>query len=211
VSLSPAKTGIVRGVIATPPPRLGISVGPCKEIAAMDDKPDNDEALFRQEMADVRPLRREDRHDFRRRPRRTRRPGENDTQALLGESLRMSPFEHLLETGEELNFRSEQLSQQAFRRLRRGEFAVQDEIDLHGMSVARARETLGDFIAECLRRHLHCVRVVHGKGMGSGPRGPVLKQEVNRWLRQWDSVLGFASTPPRDGGTGAVYVLLRRG
>lgn len=115
----------------------------------------------------------------------------------------------MLETGEELNYCGPRLSQRDFRRLRRGEFAVQDEIDLHGMSVARARDMLVEFIAECLRRRLRCVRVVHGKGMRSGPGGPVLKHEVDRWLRRWDSVLGFASTPPRDGGTGAIYVLLQ--
>ncbi|MCC5867107.1 MAG: Smr/MutS family protein [Gammaproteobacteria bacterium] len=175
----------------------------------MEDTPD-DKSLFRQAMADVRPLPTDKRHDHPRRPRPRRRRAA-DTDSLLGESLTMSPFERLLETGEELNYCSEQLSRQAYRRLRRGEYAVQDEIDLHGMSVARAREVLIEFIAESLRQHHRCVRIVHGKGMRSGPRGPVLKQEVNRWLRQWDSVLGFASTPPRDGGTGAVYVLLRRG
>ncbi len=175
----------------------------------MADSPE-DESLFRKAMADVRPLPEDDRHDFRRRPRAHRRRAEH-ADRLLGESLTMSPFEHLLETGEELNYCSDQLSRQAYRRLRRGEYAVQDEIDLHGMSVTRAREVLIEFIGESLRAHYRCVRIVHGKGMRSGPRGPVLKQEVNRWLRQWDSVLGFASTPPRDGGTGAVYVLLRRG
>ena len=175
----------------------------------MDDSPDDEQQLFRKAVADVRPLGAEPRHDFRRHPRRRARR-EDATEAVLGESLSMSPFEHLLETGEELNYCGPKLSRQAFRRLRRGEYAVQDEIDLHGMSVARAQEMLTEFIAECLRRHLYCVRVVHGKGMRSGPRGPVLKQEVNRWLRQWDSVLGFASAPPRDGGTGAVYLLLSR-
>lgn len=175
----------------------------------MDDIPEDEQQLFREAVAGARALTIEPRHQARRGARRRAR-GEQAQQSLLGESLDMSPFEHLLETGEELLYCGPRLSSQAFRRLRRGEFAVQDEIDLHGMSVSRAREMLGEFIAECLRRHLRCVRVVHGKGMRSGPRGPVLKQEVNRWLRQWDSVVGFASAPPRDGGTGAVYVLLGR-
>ncbi len=175
----------------------------------MDDTPDDDdERLFREAMADVRRLEGEPRHELRRRPRVRRRSGGD--HSLLGESLRMEPFEQLLETGEELNYCGPRLSRRDFRRLRRGEFAVQDEIDLHGMSVARAREMLVEFVAECLRRRLKCVRVVHGKGMRSGPGGPVLKHEVDRWLRRWDSVLGYASTPPRDGGTGAIYVLLQR-
>ena len=64
--------------------------------------------------------------------------------------------------------------------------------------------------AESVNARIQCVRVVHGKGLRSGPRGPVLKASVNRWLRQWDDVLAFVSAPARDGGTGAVYVLLRR-
>ena len=66
------------------------------------------------------------------------------------------------------------------------------------------------FLAESLDARIQCVRIVHGKGLRSGPRGPVLKASVNRWLRQWDDVLAFVTAPVRDGGTGAIYVLLRR-
>jgi DNA-nicking Smr family endonuclease len=94
------------------------------------------------------------------------------------------------------------------RKLARGKFAVQAEIDLHGMTVAEARPRLADFIDYSINQGLTCVRIVHGKGLGSGQRGPVLKNAVNRWLRKWDSVLAFTSARQVDGGTGAVYVLL---
>ncbi len=85
-----------------------------------------------------------------------------------------------------------------------------DEIDLHGLTALQAREALRQFLAEAVQRGLGCVRVVHGKGLRSGPRGPVLKHAVNTWLRKVDAVLAFVSAPRRDGGTGAVYVLLAR-
>ena len=97
------------------------------------------------------------------------------------------------------------------RKLARGNFAVQAEIDLHGLTVAEAKPRLKEFIEDSVRSHRRCVRVVHGKGLGSGTRGPVLKDSVNRWLRQWDAVLAFVSTRQVDGGTGAVYVLLGSG
>lgn len=107
-----------------------------------------------------------------------------------------------------MRFHRPSVGKRTFRKLARGRFAVQAEIDLHGMTVAEAKPRLADFIEYSVsQRHL-CVRVVHGKGRGSGHRGPVLKQAVNRWLRKWKSVLAFVSTRQVDGGTGAVYVLL---
>ncbi len=96
------------------------------------------------------------------------------------------------------------------RKLARGGYSVQAEIDLHGMTVAEARPRLTDFIEYSLIANKLCVRIVHGKGLGSGDRGPVLKNAVNRWLRKWDSVLAFVSTRQVDGGTGAIYVLLQK-
>ena len=81
---------------------------------------------------------------------------------------------------------------------------------MHGMTVAEAKPRLAAFIERCARNDKLCIRVVHGKGLGSGERGPVLKMSVNRWLRQWDAVLAFVSARQVDGGTGALYVLLRK-
>ena len=85
---------------------------------------------------------------------------------------------------------------------------MEAEIDLHGLGRHAAHEALREFLADAFARGQRCVRVIHGKGRGSGPRGPVLKHVVNHWLRRMDAVAAFASARPVDGGTGAVYVLL---
>jgi DNA-nicking Smr family endonuclease len=94
--------------------------------------------------------------------------------------------------------------------LRRGQFRVSAVLDLHGMTVTMARHALITFIHTARRDNMTCVRIIHGKGNGSRHKGPVLKQKVNHWLRQRDDILAFCSSRPIDGGTGAVYVLLRR-
>ena len=113
-----------------------------------------------------------------------------------------------IETGDALFFHRPQISRIVMRRLRRGRYSVREEIDLHGMTAPEARLALHDFIVECSRNGIGCVRVVHGKGLRSGQRGAVLKAGVNQWLPQWQEVLAFCSALPRDGGTGAVYVLV---
>ncbi len=115
-----------------------------------------------------------------------------------------------LETGEELYYRREGVQQAVLRKLRRGHFRVGTALDLHGMTVATAKEALTTFLQHVRRNDIRCVRIIHGKGNGSRHRGPVLKQKVNHWLRQRDEVLAFCSAPAMDGGTGAIYVLLRR-
>ena len=112
--------------------------------------------------------------------------------------------------GDGLRFRHPSVGRRTMRRLARGKFSVQAEIDLHGMTVAESKPRLAAFLEDSVRQGRYCVRVVHGKGRGSGARGPVLKRSVDKWLRQWDVVLAFVSTPQVDGGTGAVYVLLRK-
>jgi len=114
------------------------------------------------------------------------------------------------ETLEELSFRRDSVSNQVFRRLKRGDFAIEAEIDLHGMRVAEARRELQDFLRECIARGIRSVRIVHGKGRRSGPDGPILKPSVYHWLSIWDEVVAYASAQPRHGGNGAVYVLLQR-
>jgi DNA-nicking Smr family endonuclease len=108
-----------------------------------------------------------------------------------------------------LSFRRPGVREQTLRHLRRGRYPVEDQLDLHGLSQAAARDYLADFIAASRNVGLRCVRVVHGKGYRSGARGPVLKIAVNTWLRHHPDVLAFTSARAIDGGTGAVYVLLR--
>lgn len=169
-----------------------------------------DAALFREAAAGASPVP-SPRVALRKQPPLPRaRFRREDNAAVLADSLRLAPEQLEIETGEELLFHRPGLSQSVVRNLRRGKFAVKAEIDLHGMTADQAREELRSFLAESIAERLQCVRVVHGKGLRSGPRGPVLKASVNAWLRRWDEVLAFCSTPARDGGTGAVYVLLRR-
>ena len=108
-----------------------------------------------------------------------------------------------------LSFRRPGVREQTLRHLRRGRYPVEDELDLHGLSQAAARDHLAEFIAASRHAGLRCVRIVHGKGYRSGARGPVLKIAVDTWLRRHTDVLAFTSARVIDGGTGAVYVLLR--
>ncbi len=94
------------------------------------------------------------------------------------------------------------------RKLRRGQLRVQAELDLHGLSAAEAKGQLRDFLIAALQRNVSCLRIVHGKGLRSGSKGPVLRTMVNDVLRRTRQVLAFASARQVDGGTGAVYVLL---
>jgi DNA-nicking Smr family endonuclease len=175
----------------------------------MSESSGDDLALFRQAMADVRELR-TDRLALRPMP-----PGPvarqrmADEQQVLRELLTHEIEPEMLETGEELHHVQPGVQRKVLRKLRRGQYGVQRELDLHGYTVALAQQELRDFIAECRRRRIRCVRIIHGKGRRSGNRGPVLKTRVDSWLRRWDEVLAFCSARPDDGGTGAVYVLLR--
>lgn len=111
--------------------------------------------------------------------------------------------------GDALSFQRSGVRIQVMRRLRRGLYPVEDELDLHGLSQTEARDRLAEFIAISRDAGRRCVRIIHGKGYRSGARGPVLKTAVNLWLRRHLDVMAFASARPIDGGTGALYVLLR--
>jgi DNA-nicking Smr family endonuclease len=111
--------------------------------------------------------------------------------------------------GEALSFQRPGVRTQVMRRLRRGLYPIDDELDLHGLSQTAARDELADFIARSRDRGCRCVRIIHGKGYRSGARGPVLKTAVNLWLRLHLDVVAFVSARAIDGGTGAMYVLLR--
>lgn len=133
-----------------------------------------------------------------------------DDRAVLLESLAMTSDGPELERGDELSFRRPHVGIKVLRDLKRGRYTIQDELDLHGLTAKEARSMLSEFMADALRRDRRCVRIVHGKGLRSGSRGPVLKQKLNQWLPLWQEVLAFTSAPARDGGTGALYVLLAR-
>lgn len=115
-----------------------------------------------------------------------------------------------VEAGEELLFTRPGIQQRVLRKFRRGQYAIEAELDLHGRVVAEARELVSDFLRQAQVNGKRCVRIIHGKGLSSEGKLPVLKVKVNSWLRQKDAVLAFCSARKNDGGTGAVYVLLKR-
>jgi DNA-nicking Smr family endonuclease len=168
--------------------------------------PDDDSTLFREAVKDVKPLKDGGRRPPERRvPSPRPRQSEADEQAALAE-MRDGP---LPDVGEELEYRGEGLQDGAFRRLRRGAYRMDAELDLHGMRADEARLAIVRFLAECQDRGARCVRIVHGKGLRSKGEGPVLKQRLDGWLRRRKDVLAFVSARREHGGTGAVYVLLR--
>ena len=133
-----------------------------------------------------------------------------DEQRVLMESI-SDDFDvsTLLDTDDALSFRRPGVNVDVTRRLRRGDWSIQRQLDLHGLRTEEAREALGGFIREAKRQGLRCLRVVHGKGLGSPGKSPVLKGRVQGWLIQKQEVLAFVQARPVDGGAGALVVLLR--
>ena len=176
----------------------------------MNDDRDPDVRTFREAMRDVRRLRNTvDKAPTMPKPPARARFTRADQAEVLKESLLPPGDEVALSTGDELNFRRPHIPEAVLLKLRRGQYAVDAEIDLHGMTGAQAKDALREFVSEAVQRRLSCVRIIHGKGRGSGPRGPVLKNVVNQWLQRIDHILAFGSARRVDGGSGAVYVLLR--
>jgi DNA-nicking Smr family endonuclease len=173
-------------------------------------KPDEDDThLFREAVRDVKPLAQEaPAAEPPRRPPPHARFTRADRLAVLQESLEGDAGDPELASGEELVFAREGVQIGVLRKLRRGQYRVQAEIDLHGLTVREAKEELRAFLAHALERHIRCVRVIHGKGLRSGHRGPVLKAAVSSVLRRVGPVLAYVSARQVDGGTGALYVLL---
>jgi DNA-nicking Smr family endonuclease len=127
---------------------------------------------------------------------------------VLEESLHDEIIDPGLAGGEEIVFHRAGVQAAVLRKLRRGDYRVQGEIDLHGLTVTQAKQALRDFLAQALMRQWRCVRIIHGKGLRSGHRGPVLKGMVGAMLRKVGPVLAYVSARQVDGGTGAIYVLL---
>jgi DNA-nicking Smr family endonuclease len=175
--------------------------------------PDVDETaseLFRNAVADVKPLAQRPRAPLvRRKPPARALFTAADRAMVLVESLQGLGVDELLDSGDEIQFRREGVQDRVLRKLKRGEYRVEDVCDLHGLRVDEAKAALREFLAEALARRLRCVRIIHGKGLRSTGPGPVLKQRVDGWLRQRADVLAFCSARREHGGTGAVYVLLR--
>lgn len=167
-------------------------------------------ALFREEVADVVPLQ-HDRvvHDVPL-PLAIPRQREMDEILALAESLDAAPFEIMLEGGDELAFARNGIPKIVLRDLRAGRWVSQGQLDLHGLNREEARAAMAEFLATALVAGLRCVRIIHGKGLRSPGREPVLKELVRNWLANRKEVLAYAQTRAAEGGGGAVTVLLKR-
>lgn len=172
---------------------------------------DDDFELFRQAVGPVRPVDAPPPPPASPKPRPRARMGEQDEAAAASE-FRLALDEQLLGAGDALSHRTDRLSSAAWQRLRRGELSAQEELDLHGMTLAQAQAVLKEFLSDARRHGIGCVRIIHGKGRGAAELddsgAPVLKNLVDRMLRHRSDVLGFHSAPPAQGGTGAVVVVL---
>jgi DNA-nicking Smr family endonuclease len=133
----------------------------------------------------------------------------NEREVLEASLSDTDPWEAGFEAGDELNFLRDGLGTDTLRKLRRGHWKLQSEIDLHGLTVAEARPALVEFLNDCLREGLRCVRIIHGKGLGSKNQMPVLKRKVASWLMQRDEILAFCQARRVEGGGGAAVVLLK--
>ena len=171
------------------------------------------EASFHREMEalQVKPLQPQGRHH-----RKPAHPEphpvsrQRDDAAVLQSSVSDDiDVESLLDTDEALSYRASGIGPDVLRKLRRGEWSIQAQIDLHGHRVDEAREALAEFLRRALKHNQRCVRVVHGKGLGSQGRTPVLKGKVRAWLVQREEVIAFCQARPAEGGSGALMVLLR--
>ena len=168
-------------------------------------------ALFERTVGQVTPLAAAMHAELRgAKPTPEPRQRQEDEARALHQSLSDEfDVDSLLETDEALSYRREHIGQEVVRKLRRGHWTLQAQLDLHGLRRDEARKRLSEFIRLAARTGLRCVRVVHGKGNGSPGREPVLKHRVRRWLVQKDEVLAFTQARASEGGNGALIVLLR--
>lgn len=167
---------------------------------------ESESELFRASVEDAEPLRVDLAEPYRRRPPPVpiaQPPDLDDTtdRAALSEAE--------VQTHDYLLFARPGVQKRLLADLQRGDIQVDLELDLHGLTAAYAKRVLDEFLRDCAQLRARCARVIHGRGSGSEDRQPVLKRKVNYWLRLHEEVLAFCSATRRDGGTGAVYLLLR--
>jgi DNA-nicking Smr family endonuclease len=192
---------------------VGKTVLCMQELSAMSKKhriSAEESALFREAMGDVKPLSHDKILPKRKKPQPRPLQLERDQRQVLKDMMSSDLYSADLETGEELLFVRDGLPPTTMRKLRRGKFRIEAELDLHRMTSEQARQETATFLARCKAQGKRCVRIIHGKGLGSVEKKPVLKGKVDTWLRRHNDVLAYCSARPMDGGTGAVYVLIRK-
>ncbi len=180
----------------------------------MNDKPTDpadDLALFHAAVGEVKPVANDRVSANPVRPPARPRQAELDEDRVMIDAMQDDRDPDMLDSAEHLSYARNGVQRRVMRKLRNGYYAIQGELDLHGMTQKEARDAMLAFITEQNRdRPMCCVRIIHGKGRKTATQAPVLKPYVAGWLRQRREILAYSSAKPAHGGTGALYVLLRR-
>lgn len=175
---------------------------------------EEDLALFRDQISDVRPLKSDERIEAVKKqhsPRPLRKSQLNIDDDHTAIEILSDPVDlREVEVEDVLFFARPGIQQKVQKKLRRGEFSIEDELDLHGYTVIEAKTAIQEFLKECKKYQKRYVRIIHGKGYRSEQKIPVLKTHVAYWLPQHNDVMAFASAQAKDGGTGALYVILKK-
>ncbi len=171
---------------------------------------DDDKALFRDAVGEVRAVKNDTAKTGVKARKAVVRSSEKDNRSVMENLLNELSEADLLETGEHLSFVRPGIQNSVLRKLKSGKYAVQAEIDLHGLTLVQAKSELSVFLLDAQQRRLLCISIIHGKGRKQIDKAPKLKPAVNAWLQGNKQVLAFCSARISDGGTGAVYVLLKR-
>jgi len=180
-------------------------------MADNKNKNDDDEfSLFRKEMSDAIPIETDRLLHHTPKPLPTTRSPRLDDADFNSPAFSDMFAPETVGNEEYLEYRGDGIQNRQFAKLKSGRVHLEAELDLHGLTLAKAEPTLSLFLEQCQQEKIRCVRIIHGKGWGSRDNKPVLKSKLNHWLRQSDVVLAFCSATIEDGGTGALYVLLKR-
>lgn len=176
-----------------------------------DHSPDDEDTLiFREAVADVRPITPDKRiQPVIKKPSPRPRSAEFSNGNEIDNTMSDPADIRDVKIEDTLFFARSGIQNKVQRKLRRGEFPIENELDLHGYTVAEAKLAINQFFAECEKQHQRCIRIIHGKGYRSELNIPILKTYVAYWLKQRHDVMAYASARPADGGTGALYILLK--
>jgi len=175
---------------------------------------DDDFSLFKSEMKGVKPIRHDRADTGKAKADRKQLASLRQNATVRSNATTVDGLsdQFVIDVGpeDELHWARDGVQESQMRKLKLGQIGFEGSLDLHGMNVEKARETLWAFLAEAVRFEVRCARVTHGKAVRLDGKKPMIKSHVNTWLRQHPQVLGFTSCQPRHGGAGAVYVMLKR-
>lgn len=181
-----------------------------KKTAEIQQIRENNEVdFFKEAMSDVTPLTNDKAFHHVIKPKSKPLKIDNTEEFFINDPLSDELEIKEVDSSEILSFCRTGIQKSVFRKLRGGSYQISDELDLHGLTLKQAKKILVYYLQEAVQFEGCCVRIIHGKGHRSGSNKPVLKTHVNHWLSEHERVLAFHSTKPRDGGSGAVYVLLK--